>query len=163
MKSFVWKKRFFALIGDVIFLDVIFISLIIFFILQEVSFKVSFLFSTILIILNILSFMLMRFEGSIISFEKNEIKCIFLKRVRRVMSYNEIQDYGVFSCGTIFQGKESFIYISRFKLTEEQRKMEAYRLYRKTKNVLALKYYEEALSYLRNKCPNIIPYIDTAS
>lgn len=163
MKYFVWKKRFVALISNCIFLNAIFISFIIFLVRQEASFTVRFTFSAILIVFNILFFLMIRFEGSIIIFEDNEIKCTFLKCVRRTIPYMEIQDYGVFSCATIFQGRDKFIYISRFVLSEEQRGAEAYRLYKKTKNVLVLKYNAEALSLLRSKCHDIIPHINDAS
>ena len=159
MKFFVWKKRFVALVGNLIVLDVLFISLIIFFIVQEGDFKVSALFGTIIIIINIFSFPMLRFEGSLVLFEENKIKFMFLKFVRRIMQYNEIKDYGVFRCETMFQRGEKFIYISRFELTKEQRSSETYRLYKKNKNVLVLQYYEEALNFIKSKCPDISPHI----
>jgi len=74
------------------------------------------------------------------------IKCVFLKKVRRIMPYNEIKDYGTF-----WSGKEKFIYISKIKLSEFQKNAEGFQLYRKTKNVLVLEYQEAVMNLLSSR------------
>ena len=157
MKFFVWKKRFIALIVNIVVLDALFIALIIFFAVQRINLEIIAILSMLIVVLNIVSIPMLRYEGSVISFEENIIKCMFLKKVRQIITYNEIEDYGVFCCGTMFQGGDRFIYISRFKLSENQKGVEAYRLYRKTKDVLVLQYHDEVFSLIKSKCPGISP------
>jgi len=90
--------------------------------------------------------------GSSIVFDENNIKCVFLKRVRRMMVYDEINDIG-----TAVYGNVRFIYMSRFELSESQRNREVFVLYKKTKDVLVLQYRDEIMEHLKAKCPHISP------
>jgi len=155
MKYFVWKKRFIALIGDLILVNVVFIAMLIFFFVQNGGFEIFAFFGIIIVIIDVFSLPHLRFEGSVISFEDTEIKCVFLKKVRRVISYNEIKDIGIVFGRTVFQGRERFIYISRFKSPELQVNNKAFIMYRKTKDVIVVQHNDKIIDLLKNKCPDI--------
>ena len=154
MKYYVWKKRFFHAIFSMVMLDAIFIAIIVLsmFFLPENKDKsiVALIYGILLVAINTLALHLLLLQGSLIVFEATNIKCLFLKQVRRTMSYSEIKDYGAF-----WTGKEKFIYISRFELTETQRNAEAFILYKKTKDVLVLQYHDEIIDFMKKKCPHI--------
>ena len=148
MKFMVHKKRFLTSIVNVIILDVLCILLVIFFVvfLNETKVITVTVCVVLFIILNIFAFPLFSLQGSLILFDDNMIKCVFLKKVRRIMPYNEIKDYGTF-----WSGKEKFIYISKIKLSEFQKNAEGFQLYRKTKNVLVLEYQEAVMNLLSSR------------
>jgi len=159
VKYIVWRKRFVSLIGNLIVVDILLISVIVFFWFHGGGFETIAPLSAILFVINVLYFVMLRFEGSVIVFEENEVRCVFLNYVRRMIPYTDIRDYGLFHCGTMFQGRERFIYISRFEMPGSQRDAEAYKLYKKTKNVLVLQYNEDAFNILKHKCPDVLPTI----
>jgi hypothetical protein len=69
--------------------------------------------------------------------------CLILGKVKRDIPYYEIKDYGIFW----LQGTK-FIYISRIELTEYQINVQAYLLYKKSKDVIAVEFHEEIINKL---------------
>jgi len=149
MRYYVWKKVTTFLIRLLIFSNLIFAASSILLIFFEIELKL--LLTMIIILLaatyNIYAIYVMRYCGSIVLFGETVVKCMYIKRVRKTLPYNEINDYGVF----YFRTKYKFIYISRVELTEVQKIGESLRSYIKTDGVLILEYNHEVFEFLRTK------------
>jgi len=154
MKFFVLKKRISSIFGNLIILNVVLISfvLVVGILLPNKydAIMIALFVLPFFVLFNALAFRLLRFYGSSIVFESDDVTCTFLKRVRRVIPYNEIKDYG-----TVWYERMKFIYISRFSLNEKQRHADVFVLYRKTKDVLVLEYHDQVIELLKTKCQNI--------
>jgi len=151
MRYHVNKKRFFRTVGNLVILDIILVSLVVFsFMVLQLEDLNPFMLIVIIpffVLCNLASIPLLVMQGSIVVFEEDVVKCLFRKRTRREIKYDEIKDYGVF-----WIGKIKFIYVSRMVLTEIQRNAEAFRLYSKTKDVIVLEYQIEVMDFLERKC-----------
>jgi len=97
-----------------------------------------------LITFNGLMFNIYKTLVSSVIFEKDAIRCSFLKRTRRLIAFKEIRDYGIF-----WERSTKFIFISKVKLSEVERNKKAFELYKKTKNVIVLEYNDEVMSFLK--------------
>ena len=155
MKYFVYKTGYFYSIGILILLyaslaSIIVISIIFVAADNHTSLLLLLIYSTLIVLFSIFPLYSLMLQGSLIFFEDNVIKCVFFKRIRRIIAYSEINDYGTF-----WRGREKFIYISRFKLNEIQRNTETYILYRKTKDVLVLQHHDEIMKLMKVKCHSI--------
>jgi len=155
MKFIIYKKRAISSLINFIVIDVIGILLIILVLATTEIDKMSLIVATILILLiaifNIWAFPFLKLWGSFLLFT-DDIKCISSKKVRQIIPYTEIAEYG-----TVWYGREKFIYISRIELSEFQRHTQVFYLYRKTKDVLVVQYHEEIMDFLKNKVPDISP------
>ena len=162
MESYVWKRRFQALLGNVIFTAVFPISFLLIF---GISFPISkdelfifLVFSSPFIITAIIVLFVIKHEGSIVIFDHDNVKCTFIKKVRRKLNYPDIQECGLFKTGTMYDGSETFIYISRYKLDKKKIKTVKaypYLLYTKTKDVIVVQYKDDIMEFLKSKCPDI--------
>ena len=164
MKFYVWKKRFRHLIANLIVMNLvsmpmpILLTVLVF--LGRTGLNDIVFFWALPIFISIILIPKLRHEGSIVSFEDNEINCAFWGKIRRNISYAEIKEYGVFHAGALYDGRSGFICISRIELAEDQRDKTAYRLYYKTKDVIVLEYSEKIMEHLQGKCPHIEPWVE---
>lgn len=80
-----------------------------------------------------------------VTFEKDAVRCSFMKKTKIIIPYSEIAEYDVVWLRGYF-----YIYISRTKLNmdDDQIQSEIFELYKKTKDVIVFDYHEEAIDFL---------------
>ena len=145
MKFTVYKKGVLAYLPVTILYNLVFcIAIIITSLDPQKEAKYVMIFSIVaVILLNVMLFTRYQILLSSVVFEKDAVKCTFLKRKRRIIAYNEIKDYGVF-----WEASIKFIFISKIELSEFQREEKAFELYKKTKNVIVLQYHDKVINFL---------------
>ena len=154
MQFYLWKKRFYIIVVNLIGVNVILMPIFILLLIAS-EWGMAAIFATPLVIMNAIFVLLMPSKCPTISFEENSVKCTFNKKVRREILYTDIKDYVLFLAGTYQLGTAKFIGLSRNIVPESQRDDTMYSLYSKTKDVIILEYNEKARDFIKEKCPHL--------
>ena len=102
---------------------------------------------------------------AITSFEDDVINYKSLNKIKRMICYDEVVEYGVFHYIN-YPYADNYIYISRIEISKSQRNHEGIsELFEKTKDIIILQYHDEAMEFLKTKVPTvqcyILPYVIT--
>jgi len=169
MRFYVWKKKVHGLITGFLVINLLGLPFVILLALVLITYGTSELgwqgiaaitmFLVSLSFLNIVGIAQTPNECSSVVFEDSEIKCVFLKRIRRQISYDEIKDIVLFPGGTPQLGTIQYIGISRFPVPKEMRNITMYKLYTKTKDVIVVEHHESIMELLKDKRPDIVPWV----
>ena len=168
MRYYVWRKRYKALtksskVTRIFIAIIVLLSILVLAITDEPGLYGLWFPASIalpLILIELLSFPMLRHEGSIISFEDNAVTSTFRKKVRKIIPCNEIIDYGVSFASTIYHGVVLLIYISRVDLSEVnklsavKRGRAIYKLHMKTNNVIVVQYNDDIIDWLKTHVSN---------
>ena len=113
-----------------------------------------------------LGFLTFSYENAIIHFEEDIVRCVYLGRTQRKLPYDEIKTYGTFNTQIFAYSKyQKYIFITVNDFTEKEKSRntsDLYRIFRSTKKSVVLQHNDEAFEFLKEKCPNIVPWVQEA-
>jgi len=156
-KQYVWKSEIITKAVILIVVGIIFIVILSFIITDREDMGTKIIFSAFCVVI-VVAVAVHIFESRhyawTVIFEDDCVKCVFLKRIKRIIPYEEVAEFGFFDHKATKNIRDQFIYISRVRLSDANRSS-LFWLFRFKKNVIIMENRNEyvIIPFLKVKCP----------